>query len=285
MSYAFKFRTYFSIQLIKTARLFCDSSYGIESKYASGFENIDVELKSKLSEDNLSFTTGVIISCVSFLEANINEIFCDALDKEHNERLNPLPQESIRLMRGLWNYIEKENPLDKYQIALEAAGKEKLDKGSEPYQSVDLLIKLRNELVHYKTKTVSSSSFEPTEKSKIEKRLSGKFIENLFYKFTGNPYFPNKCLGYGCAKWAFNSVVSFTDTFYSKMGIKPYYDHVRDELINNKLEDINHDLLETKVNSNRKINSNPLNHNSEIISVAPIDIKVEFIHIDDLKDA
>ncbi len=40
--------------------------------------------------------------------------------------------------------------LSKFQVALVCAGHERMDKGAEPYQSVDVLIDLRNELVHFK---------------------------------------------------------------------------------------------------------------------------------------
>ena len=42
----------------------------------------------------------------------------------------------------------------KYQLLLLFAGAAKLDPGSEPYQSVDLLIRLLNFIVHYRPATM-----------------------------------------------------------------------------------------------------------------------------------
>ena len=117
MSYRFEFRTYLSIHFLKTANLFCDSSFKLESQYGRDSSNILGNLKNKLSEKNMSFVIGVIISCVNFLEANINEIFCDAVDISHNDRLKPLTKETIKIMRGIWDYIERESVLNKYEIA------------------------------------------------------------------------------------------------------------------------------------------------------------------------
>ena len=40
--------------------------------------------------------------------------------------------------------------LEKYQMAIFLAGKEPLPEGREPYQPADLLIALRNALVHFR---------------------------------------------------------------------------------------------------------------------------------------
>lgn len=279
MSYRFEFRTYLSIHFLETAKLFCGSSFKLESRYIEDAKNITGEFKNELSRNNMSYVIGVIISCVNFLEANINEMFCDAVDGSHNDRLKPLTSESIKIMGNMWDYIERESILNKYEIALKLAGKESFNKGSEPYQSVNLLIKLRNELVHYKTKTVESSSFGSDKKDNIEKKYSNLFANSLFTKTSANPYFPDKCLGYGCARWALNSVVNFTDFYYENIGIKPYYEHIRDEIDIDELKDINKDILNGKSKNKSK---ESINKSKEVISVAPVEVTAELIEVDDL---
>jgi len=39
----------------------------------------------------------------------------------------------------------------------------------------------------------------------------------------GNPYFPDKCLGAGCAEWAVVSAKSFADDFCSRLDIQANY--------------------------------------------------------------
>lgn len=43
---------------------------------------------------------------------------------------------------------------------------------------------------------------------------------------SNNPFFPDYCLGYGCAKWACSVAEKFTNAFFSKIGIEPNYQKV-----------------------------------------------------------
>lgn len=282
MSYQFEFRNYFSIQHLKSAALFCKLSYQLEKMYAEKFSEISPEEKMKYINENNAFVTGTIFTCVSFLEAIINEFYCDAADKSHNDRLHPLSKDAITEIRTHWLNpklkLERKEMPDKYQKALEYASKEKFDRGKEPYQSVYLLNKLRNELIHYKTESIRSSSFEPDKKHYFEKRLDNKFEKNLFFKYSGNPYFPDKCLGYGCARWALQSVIKFADLFYSKIGIEPPYKHVIENLYLDDLLDIDDGELRKK----HRPNVPRISNHREIITATPFEIKIELIHVDDL---
>ncbi|MEO0941606.1 MAG: hypothetical protein AAFY30_08605, partial [Cyanobacteria bacterium J06642_12] len=49
---------------------------------------------------------------------------------------------------------------------------------------------------------------------------NSRFAENPLV-FGTKPFFPDRCLGHGCAKWALDSCVSFVEEFYSEMGLSP----------------------------------------------------------------
>ncbi|MGH8657397.1 MAG: hypothetical protein ACREV4_02620 [Gammaproteobacteria bacterium] len=108
--------------------------------------------------------------------------------------------------------------LDKYQLALRFAENEPFKKGESPYQEIDTLIKIRNELIHYKPESLGGDNIH-----RLEARLRGKFLENSLMAGSGNPYFPDKALGKGCADWSVASVTRFTDTFFSQLNIVPNY--------------------------------------------------------------
>jgi hypothetical protein len=92
---------------------------------------------------------------------------------------------------------------------------------------VDCLIKLRNALVHYEPEwTINISDTEKITVQKFEKILKGKFQLNPLTG-EGNSFFPDKCLGHGCAEWAVKSSIMFADEFFLRMRLKPTYDHVR----------------------------------------------------------
>lgn len=169
-----------------------------------------------------SYVTNSLLSSVAFLEAAINELYQDTYDK-HSSYLSALPQEVKNLLADFWGMTEEENKsivsiLDKYQLALRFCGKKPFGKGDSPYQEVDSIIKIRNTLTHYKPQSLSGDSIH-----KLEKRLRGRFEDNLLMLGSGNPYFPDKLLGRGCADWAVASTRKFADKFFSEIQVIPNY--------------------------------------------------------------
>jgi hypothetical protein len=165
---------------------------------------------------------GAVMSSVAFLEALVNETFQDAAD-EHTSRIVSLGPKCIELMREFWNASEAGGRfvglLDKFQMALLFAEKSRLDPGGTPYQDVRLLIGIRNRLVHFRP--VTSSGVE----TKDEKQLRGKFAENQLMVGMGNPWFPSKCLGAGCAEWAWTKSLALADEWTQRLAIfQPYSD-------------------------------------------------------------
>ena len=98
------------------------------------------------------------------------------------------------------------------------------------YQDAELLIALRNGLVHGRPEWhTPGQPFDDVEK--LGERLNEKqFSPSPFILAEGNAYFPDKCLSYGCAKWAVESSISFADGFYSRIGLIPKYDSMRSDL-------------------------------------------------------
>lgn len=175
--------------------------------------------------EHRSYATGSILFSVAFLEAAINEFYQDSFD-QHDSYLKPLEQDSKQRLSYLWRLTEENNKspfsiLEKYQLALVTCGKQQLSVGDRPYQDVALVIKLRNELVHYKPKSLGAH-----RSHKLEKQLRGKFAENQLMSTSNNPYFPDKCLGAGCAGWAVKAVEDFANEFFASCGLKPNYQSV-----------------------------------------------------------
>lgn len=227
-SISIKSRTYFSIQHLQSAALFARNAYNIEAHYSGGPSD-------ESFSQHRAYVTGSILSSVFFLEAAINELFADTVDanSEIVKKLNP---SVTKLMATLWKLEVPRTAnfkiLQKFQIALALAQKEIFDVKAPPYQDVNLLVKLRNDLVHYEPEWVklpSSADFESDDIHRYEKKLRGKFKVNPLTG-QGNPFYPDKCLGHGCAAWAVNSCIKFTDAFFTRIGLPPSYDHIRDRL-------------------------------------------------------
>jgi hypothetical protein len=212
-----------SISHLSAAALFAQQCREIEASADT------TPIDSPQRRQHNAYAVSSVIVSAAFLEATINEIFSDCSDEHITDRIASLP--SMSLMGRLW---EKGVPrtasysiLEKYEIALELNGKSAFNAGTNPYQDVKLLVELRNALIHYEPETiVSHSGYEAPKLHKFEKRFAGKFPVNPLTGL-GNPFYPDKLLGSGCAKWAVSSAVAFTDDFFQKLGITPAYEHVR----------------------------------------------------------
>jgi hypothetical protein len=134
--------------------------------------------------------------------------------------------------------VQDKDTLAKYQAVLDAAGKERLDLGGSPGQDIGYSIDLRNALIHYQPEFLPASgrpSPKRTPKSKsrseaLEVGLRGKFPLNPWYKETGNPFFPYKYLGHGCAEWAVRSSLAFLGAFFERLGVASMYEALRPHL-------------------------------------------------------
>lgn len=223
-----KSRLYLSMQHIQSAALFAQRSGQIEKKYDGNFSN-------ELLTEYWANITASIFAAVSFLEATINELFADATE-EYSEYPKNLNSNIKALMADMWKKgiprTARYPILEKFDIALILARKPAFDRGKPPAQDVELVVRLRNNLVHYEPEWINdettASSMSATKK-KFIKGLRGKFTNNPLMS-KNNPFFPDKCLSYGCARWAFLSSLSYSDEFYAKLGVSAPYEHIRQHL-------------------------------------------------------
>ena len=228
-----KTRAYLSTYHLRTADHLAKHSENAESIFRGDPAPIRgkpaQEIQNALFEHR-GYVTGAILASVAFLEALINELFLDVIDYETAEpkpappdpptpvhQLAPAGRES---MAKMWpEGIEKLSMLRKFETALTLTGNQEFDRGAAPYQDAPLLIALRNKLVHFQPQWSGREADR-----KFEQKLEGKFsLHPWFESSPGNPFFPDKCLGHGCAEWAVSTSLRFADEFCSRMGIAPNY--------------------------------------------------------------
>jgi len=96
------------------------------------------------------------MSAAASLEALINEFF---ITPE-----GPLRGQLKDFETRFWGRggIERKPPLEKYQLALEMLGQQRMDQQKQPFEDAWALIELRNALVHYKP------TWDPDRQHKIE---------------------------------------------------------------------------------------------------------------------
>jgi hypothetical protein len=221
-------RCYFSTQHIQSAALFARLAAKIEKAYAG-------VSSGELIAEHRGYVTASIFAAVAFLEATINELFADAQEVDHGQ-LKGLDPAVVSLMTDMWKRqiprTARYRVLEKFDIALVLARKEPFIPGLPPYQDIVLLVRLRNSLVHYEPEWMAAG-LDPKYDNELDKDLAkalrGKFLASPLMS-EGNPFYPDRCLSHGCAKWAVESSITFADTFFAKIGPKPTYDHVRARL-------------------------------------------------------
>jgi len=225
MGLTIRLRKYLSIQLIQSAAYF--------SREAGNKEQNAVSPNTPDYVQHQSYVIGAILTASGFLEAYINELFSDAAE-DHKEHLRPLGEEVIDVLGRMWRRgiprtARSSSILNKYEVFLDLTRKEAFDREAPIYQDVQAMITLRNALMHYKPEWMLAGNTmpsQPTDTHKLEKHLKGKFKINPLTG-AGNPFYPDKCLGHGCAQWCVESSVKFVDAFCEKLGTKPTFDHVR----------------------------------------------------------
>jgi len=170
------------------------------------------------------------------LEALINENFSDICD----DKLASCGQSSVKLDEKMRDQITKTwkimknkrfSILDKYNLLLGLAGKKQFNDSDSSYQEVKLLIGLRNKIVHYEPEWIEIDNFEKPHD--IEKKLKGKFEINKLMKNAKNPFYPDKCLGYGCAKWAVLTSLKFSKEYGQRISIAEHYIESLNNYLNN----------------------------------------------------
>lgn len=174
-----------------------------------------VELKAAATEQEKSehraYVTGAVVFSAAFLEASINEFYLEATEGNRTS-LSSLTDQQMAILTELWENVEQHQVLNKYQIALVACGVQRFDRGVEPFQGADGLIKIRNALIHYRPEWDD----ELDEHKKIQDRIGRRFKPNPF-AVPGNLWFPHQCLGAGCAKWAVAQAEQFMTDFCQRL--------------------------------------------------------------------
>jgi hypothetical protein len=228
-----RFRDCLSVRYIEAAALLCRLGYAIEKEY---------EESGKISPESLlrheAFILNSIFSSVAFLESTVNELYSDAADNayfftdEKNEAL-------LKMIGDKWNnenYFDRTPMINKYQKILEIAGKPVFDEQHPALANIRNLIEIRNYLMHYRREWVIiedggvSDARNETKGEKFEKILKNKFLKNPLAP-ARLPYFPDKCLGHGCAEWAVLNSLEFTGEFFSRLDLPAPYDGITRELL------------------------------------------------------
>lgn len=161
-----------------------------------------------------------LFATVAFLEARVNELFSDSVDKPSGTPLTKgLPDGCTDQMSAAWTHAVRyrHDALAKYNLALECAGQATYDRGAKRAQDLQRIIDLRNMIVHAEAKTQNTVNLHKDQQALMQ--ALGKRVALNCQSTDGLPFFPNKVLSAGCARWACDTAMDFVRDWEQKMGL------------------------------------------------------------------
>jgi hypothetical protein len=205
-------RSYLSSHHLACAKFFAAETARIERAFIPG------PGVSRLRQDHRAFSIGAVLSSAAFLESAINELFKDAFE-DYRAYLPRMSKDSVALLKGTYRKGWRPGTLEKYATAWLLIRRRPLERSTKVYSQAHLTLRLRNALHHFEPDTLG----ETVPQLPLERELRGKFAANQMMAGMGNPYFPDHCLGAGCAEWAWRSCKAFADYFFKGVRIKANY--------------------------------------------------------------
>ncbi len=183
------------------------------------------------------FVLNAVLSSVAFLESAVNELYADATDEAYffaDEQHEALLHRISDGWKNTKNF-DRAPALTKYQKILALAGQPVFGEDDRAFENVRDLVEIRNYLVHFRREWIPVSRDRARETAgesateKFEKVLRKKFAANPLAAKNA-PFFPDKCLGHGCAEWAIVNSLIFVDEFFHRLRLPVPYEGMRDEL-------------------------------------------------------
>jgi hypothetical protein len=173
--------------------------------------------------EHRGIVVAAIMQCAAALETEIHEISTHGpgahLGSDHTDR------QSQELLAPLADVIDDQEVLTRYEIVLHLLQRPPLVRGAEPFQSAALLIRLRNELVHYKSRWGKEM-----DGSKLLAALHSLKHQRPPFVSGDSNFFPHQCLSADCAAWAVRSAVAFIDAFYAQLDVPSRLDPYRSRI-------------------------------------------------------
>ena len=156
--------------------------------------------------------TGAIVSSVAFLESSINELYLEF--QRAGDDGSSIPTRAHTQLETLWPSVEGAPLTLRYKVALQAVDAERFNEKRSTYKNVERLLELRDALVHHQPERHD----ERQRHQSLQRRLRTCFSPNTLLGPRAR-WFPDVCLGAGCATWALKSVEAFSNEFCTRMGI------------------------------------------------------------------
>lgn len=134
-----------------------------------------------------SLVIGAIMQATAALECEIWEVM--VYGPGHHLGSNGIDTDALAFLAPIADQIDGKSVLERYRTVLDLLRKAPLRSGEQPWQDAALVVKLRNELVHYKPRWGHD-----LEQSRLLRALPAKTGHKPPFVPEGTNYFPYRCL-------------------------------------------------------------------------------------------
>ena len=166
-----------------------------------------------LQTEHLGLVTAAIMQCVAAVEANSAEVIMHGPGSHLGSSADM--EENRAFLAPLDEFIDnRREPLKQYKSILHLLRKPPLIEGDQPWQDMQSLVRLRNELTHHKSKW--REEVEETPPFQMLRNLS---LPKPPFVFSTSNVSPEQCLNAACAAWSVRTAVASVNKFYDQLGI------------------------------------------------------------------
>jgi hypothetical protein len=200
-------RYVFTTQFLGGAALLSRQAFSIEARPTD-------DLTERDRATHLSCVVSAVMQSVAALEADIWDI-CH-YGPGHHLGSNGVDVAGREFLSPVADTIDREDVLSRYSLVLHLLRRPALDPGAQAWQEAALVVRLRNEITHYKSRWGIE-----LDRSKLFSALQGKHSKPPpFVPKAGVNFFPLQCLSAERAAWSVESVVAFLSSYYVALGVE-----------------------------------------------------------------
>lgn len=196
----------FAPQFLHASTIFARKATEIEEKAVA-------EIDEATRAEHRGYVVAAIMQCAAALETEIHEVA--VYGPGHQLGAGGTDAAARDFLSPCVDMIDGQKTLCRYEIVLHLLKRPALPRDKEQWGSANLLVRLRNELVHYK-----SEWGQDLERKNLFKALRAQKIAKPPFINENSNFFPHHCLSAARAKWAVKSAVAFLDTFYTHLGVQ-----------------------------------------------------------------
>lgn len=188
--------------------------------------NIESANQNSIEEDlrveHQGAVLAAIMQAVASLEAEIYEVLVHG--PGHHRGSNGLDTEAQKFLSPMIDLIDSEEILERYSLVLHLLKKKPLPRSNTIWEHTLLLVRLRNSVVHYKSRWNSE-----VESTKLLTSLKGLRHAKPPFVSENSSFFPRQCLSAACARWAARSALSFLNAFYANLGFPDRFMYIENK--------------------------------------------------------